>query len=566
MLCCETANSSESPIAIRPRILQGCWLWVSMALAAAACGGGNSASSPPPTPPTLSAIALSPSALSLSAGGASQLTVTGSYSDGSTKTLAASGEIFASSNSGVATVSSLGVVTLLTTASVGASATIIATDAASGVATSTAKSTVVTVSPPVLVSIALSPAAVSVGPGSTTQLKVTGTYSDGSTQTLSAASEVFESSNTAAATVSATGLVTSPGNAVSGSASIITATDTASGLTTSTNNGTVVTIAPNTAGPPTTSSVTAAEQTAQNATSCTALQPFYWEIGDAQGALASGSSTQTGGTAVTAATKLLLASASKWIYGMYVVQNRGGAANLSAADVKFLNFTSGYSYMDTLTQSATCTAPATGADSINYCLTLPSSTPGETYASHNAATDGVFDYDGGHEENHAGQLQPEINGLDTTQLGAAIAAGLNVSGITLRYNQPLLAGGIFASANDYSAILRAVLAGRLGMLDALGTNAVCAWVGAGCDAASSPAVTVKWHYSIAHWIEDDPATGDGAFSSPGAFGFYPWIESNKRFYGVISRYAPANGEIQNGLASSQCGHALRTAWETGLPQ
>jgi hypothetical protein len=296
------------------------------------------------------------------------------------------------------------------------------------------------------------------------------------------------------------------------------------------------------------------------------LQPFYWEIGDAQGALASGSSTQTGGTAVTAATKLLLASASKWIYGMYVVQNRGGAANLSAADVKFLNFTSGYSYMDTLTQSATCTAPATGADSINYCLTLPSSTPGETYASHNAATDGVFDYDGGHEENHAGQLQPEINGLDTTQLGAAIAAGLNVSGITLRYNQPLLAGGIFASANDYSAILRAVLAGRLGMLDALGTNAVCAWVGAGCDAASSPAVTVKWHYSIAHWIEDDPATGDGAFSSPGAFGFYPWIESNKRFYGVISRYAPANGEIQNGLASSQCGHALRTAWETGLPQ
>jgi len=64
-----------------------------------------------------------------------------------------------------------------------------------------------------------------------------------------------------------------------------------------------------------------------------------------------------------------------------------------------------------------------------------------------------------------------------------------------------------------------------------------------------------------------PSTsGDGAFSSPGAFGFYPWIESNKRYYGVISRYATANGEIQNGLASSQCGHALRTAWETGVQQ
>jgi hypothetical protein len=397
-------------------------------------------------------------------------------------------------------------------------------------------------------------------------LTVTGTYGDGSSQVLSAAAEVFESSNTAVATVSATGLVTGATNAVSGSTSIITATDTASGLATSTNNATLVTIGMSTAGPPTTSSVAAAEQTAQNTTSCTALQPFYWEIGDAQGALASGSSTQIGGTAVTAATKLLLASASKWIYGMYVVQNRGGAVNLSAADVKFLNFRSGYSYMDTLTQSATCSAPATGADSINYCLTLPSSTPGKTYASHNPATDGVFDYDGGHEENHAGQLQPEISSLDTSQLGTAIAAGLNVTGITLRYTQPLLAGGIYASANDYSPILRAVLQGRLGMLDALGTNAVCAWVGAGCNAASSPAVTVKWHYSIAHWVEDDPVTGDGAFSSPGAFGFYPWIESNKKFYGVLSRYATANGEIQNGLASSQCGHALRAAWETGVPQ
>ncbi len=387
--------------------------------------------------------------------------------------------------------------------------------------------------PPTLSSIALSPPALSLSAGATSQLTVTGTYSDGSTKTLPASGEMFASSNTGLA---------------------------------STTNSTVVTIESGTDGPPTSNSVAASEETAQNNAACTAVQPFYWEIGDAHGALASGSSTQTGGTVVTAATKLLFASASKWIYGMYVVQNRGGAVNLSAADVKFLNFTSGYSYMDTLTQSATCTAPATGADNINYCLTLPSSTPGKTYASHNPETDGVFDYDGGHEENHAGQLQPEINNLDTSQLGAAIAAGLNVSGITLRYTQPLLAGGIYASANDYSLILRAVLQGRLGMLDALGTNAVCAWVGAGCNAAYSPAVTVKWHYSIAHWVEDDPVTGDGAFSSPGAFGFYPWIESNKKFYGVLSRYATANGEIQNGLASSQCGHALRAAWETGLPQ
>jgi CubicO group peptidase (beta-lactamase class C family) len=152
-------------------------------------------------------------------------------------------------------------------------------------------------------------------------------------------------------------------------------------------------------------------------------------------------------------------------------------------------------------------------------------------------------------------------------LGSAIAAGLNVTGISLHYNQPLLAGGIYASANDYTPILRAILSGQLSMLNALGTNPVCAWTGASdCNAAYSPIVSEHWHYSIAHWVEDDPTSGDGAFSSPGAFGFYPWIESNKRYYGVISRSAPTGTGIQNGLASALCGRALRKAWETGVQQ
>jgi len=142
-----------------------------------------------------------------------------------------------------------------------------------------------------------------------------------------------------------------------------------------------------------------------------------------------------------------------------------------------------------------------------------------------------------------------------------------VKGITLTYRQPLLAGGIYASANDYSAILRALLGGQLYMHDALGTDAVCAWVGPGCNAVRSPQHVEKWHYSIGHWVEDDASLGDdGAFSSPGAFGFAPWIEANKKYYGVISRMAtPGNGN-QQGFASSQCGRELRAAWETGVQQ
>ena len=62
-------------------------------------------------------------------------------------------------------------------------------------------------------------------------------------------------------------------------------------------------------------------------------------------------------------------------------------------------------------------------------------------------------------------------------------------------------------------------------------------------AANTPVPsTESWHYSIGHWVEDDPAVGDGAFSSAGAFGFYPWIDASKTYYGVLAREAIELGE------------------------
>jgi hypothetical protein len=68
-------------------------------------------------------------------------------------------------------------------------------------------------------------------------------------------------------------------------------------------------------------------------------------------------------------------------------------------------------------------------------------------------------------------------------------------------------------------------------------------------------------------VEDDPTTnGDGAFSSPGAFGFYPWIEASKNYYGVISRQAGSGNGEQEGYASAQCGRLIRHAWDPGAQQ
>ena len=62
--------------------------------------------------------------------------------------------------------------------------------------------------PPALVSIAVTPANPSIPNGATQQFTATGTYSDGSTQNLTATA-IWTSSNTAVATISSTGLATS---------------------------------------------------------------------------------------------------------------------------------------------------------------------------------------------------------------------------------------------------------------------------------------------------------------------------------------------------------------------
>lgn len=71
-----------------------------------------------------------------------------------------------------------------------------------------------------------------------------------------------------------------------------------------------------------------------------------------------------------------------------------------------------------------------------------------------------------------------------------------------------------------------------------------------------------WHYSIGHWVEDDPLSGDGAFSSGGTFGFYPWIDATRTTYGVIARV----DERGSGRESAKCGRLMREAWVTATAQ
>lgn len=293
----------------------------------------------------------------------------------------------------------------------------------------------------------------------------------------------------------------------------------------------------------------AAEQTAQAAASCKRAQPFYWEIGDAQGALAGG---PIGADAPARDTPMRIASASKLVYSAYVAEKRSGA--LTSEDIQFLTFQSGY------TRFHICRASQTEGACLNSFINgmgRPDST-----------TAGRFDYNGGHMQKHAALMgMADMNGA---AMAAEIHNGMPQLGANWNfgYVQAQPAGGGSSSVGDYAHFLSTILNGQLQIAKLLGTHKVCT------NPKTCPGEAVKapipssetWHYSIGHWVEDDPKVGDGSYSSPGAFGFYPWISADKQIYGIVGRenhHLSLEEQERPAVASVDCGRDIRAAWMSG---
>jgi len=105
---------------------------------------------------------------------------------------------------------------------------------------------------------------------------------------------------------------------------------------------------------------------------------------------------------------------------------------------------------------------------------------------------------------------------------------------------PLIAGGLRATMNEYARVLqlefnRGTYGGNRLLADALFTeqgtepypNAVI---------GNSPfsAISLNFHYGLAGWLEcPPPAVNCGVVSSPGAFGFTPWVDREGGYYAII---------------------------------
>jgi uncharacterized protein YjdB len=162
--------------------------------------------------PTLVSLAITPPNPSITKGGTKQLTVTGTFSDGSTQNV----------TSNVAWTSSSASVTVsngMVNAIANGTATVTATSG------SVSAADTVTVSAPSLVSIVISPPNPSVVIGKTQQLTVTGTFSDGSTQDVTS-SVGWTVPPTNVVAVSSAGLVSALSN---GTATVVATSGTVSG-------------------------------------------------------------------------------------------------------------------------------------------------------------------------------------------------------------------------------------------------------------------------------------------------------------------------------------------------
>lgn len=295
----------------------------------------------------------------------------------------------------------------------------------------------------------------------------------------------------------------------------------------------------------------AAEATANSNALCTAIAPFYWEIGDVNGAIVSGT---TGSGLIKETTQLNIASASKLWWGAYVVERF--KANLAQIDLPSMEMQNGRSnFADcttTTTIDACCAKTGTAGGATTNCDIVP-------------ADVGYFFYSGGDFEGYAQTL---TLGADDDAALATEYQNLLGTELSFSFTQPQPAGGMKMPAATYTQFLRKILAGTLAIHDHLGENAVCTLPSA-CPMSHYSPSPLAWHYSYGHWVEDEPTTGDGAFSSPGKFGFYPWIDQTKTHYGVVAREDLTPGtSIQTApyYQSVLCGRAIRKAFMTGVAQ
>lgn len=108
-------------------------------------------------------------------------------------------------------------------------------------------------------------------------------------------------------------------------------------------------------------------------------------------------------------------------------------------------------------------------------------------------------------------------------------------------SNPLIAGGLRATMNEYARVLqlefnRGAFQGNRLIADALFTTQGSEPF-PGAEIGNSPFADsgLDFHYGLSAWLEcTPPAVNCGVLSSPGAFGFTPWVDREGGYYAIIA--------------------------------
>ncbi|MBZ5660224.1 MAG: choice-of-anchor D domain-containing protein [Acidobacteriia bacterium] len=259
-------------------------------------------------PPALVSIAVTPANPSIAKGATQQFIATGTYSDSSTQVLTGFAT-WNSTNTAAATIVDGG----LATGVAAGNTTIQATY------NSITGSTVLTVNPPSLVSIAVTPANPSILTGGTQQFTATGTYSDNSTQNLTS-SVTWTSNNNTVATINSAGLASGVGP---GSATIQATLSSIVGSTTLTDSGAVSGVVGH--WPFDASSGTTAVDISGNGYNATMPNGITWVTGVISGAISANNTNQFASTPSINLTGTHAVTVSMWVNRTYTAGGANGS-------------------------------------------------------------------------------------------------------------------------------------------------------------------------------------------------------------------------------------------------
>lgn len=272
---------------------------------------------------------------------------------------------------------------------------------------------------------------------------------------------------------------------------------------------------------------------ARSSVACKKIQPFYWEIGNSAKMLAG----QSVGEKYLRTSNMNVASASKFIFGAYVLEKKKGI--LTSKEKNNLRMLGGYTDFNPFSCGVYNTVSACFRAGTNSKIT--SSAVGKYY------------YNGGNAMSVGIDLG--LGSLSLKSLNSEMTSTLKNT-VSINYVNPNLAGGIQTSAAQYAIFLQQLLKGNYVLSKYLGYTSVCTLPGR-CTAAASSPVPEAWNYSYHHWVERNAAGAVEAFSSPGLLGFYPWVTADKAYYGILAR---EESGADSSWDSVVCGREIRKAY------